>query len=60
MKYAVKSFMECELGNDIGLKLIIPLANIALKNERQMNQILDRSDYELYRAFKRQRSGEDV
>ena len=55
IKAMVKSFIDEEL--DLGEKVNIPLSNISVKNEQQMDQVRDRSDYELYQAFKKNRSG---
>lgn len=56
LKATVKSLIDDWLATDLGLKPEdFPLANIALKNEWEMDKVLERSKYPLYQAFKKSR-----
>jgi len=52
MKEAVKWFVETELEMDLG-KVNIPIKNVAIKNNGEIEQVLERSRFELYQAYKR-------
>ncbi|HVC26767.1 MAG TPA: hypothetical protein VND40_01260 [Nitrososphaerales archaeon] len=52
MKEAVKWFVETELEMDLG-KVNIPIENVAIKPEWEMDKVLERSRFELYQVYKR-------